>query len=661
MHFFSAVSRRERRTQTLRYLTRGLAGAVLCSGLASHATTYYVANSGSDTNSGTSQAQPWKTIGKLNSAIVSMRPGDSILLHGGDTFRDDYVKCLNPVKATPATTLATNPPPCSGTATAPFTIGSYGAGSPVLDGADPLMLHWTKAGGTTWQAAITGPMPSKLYIDPGATQSAQLLPVPNAIGTFDPAATYQPYDAVTQGPMFFVRGPVAASAGQATNDLGVWVRVTNTLANNTSQSFPTGNTGPQNVAAIPGSWYGSGSTVLVNLKDGSDPNTHRFAGTRRPYGVLLTGANHVNVTGLTVARVLYSGIASIPFSNDNGTYLTGEYVHVEKNRIFNYGSVTLDNQPLQAHVSSSVGGVLIRPNGSYNPHLLRGILIAGNTIGMMDCYFGLRGQRGQSGIMAVGIDGGGPANNIVIENNFVSTVNAPGIIYSMENTYTSSKPPLLNNGGRVTGNELTNNQGNLFFTATAGGMEDHNRIHESYGEGVQSGGGSTSTPQQPQTHAFDLIYNLGASASAVGYNGFDCNGTLSGAYWLNNTVVNTYAATITLEGGCDSAHVHNNIFDQNELSFPDHQINKGYLMYYVSGSAHVQTDFSNNLWINGANPKPFHGTADAFDCNTFFGGWPDPGSQCTKEQVFRSVGAADFTVTPGSSAAHAGVKLGALP
>ncbi|MBK6283798.1 MAG: hypothetical protein IPF54_15125 [Draconibacterium sp.] len=49
-----------------------------------NATIYYVSNSGSDSNSGTSESLSWKTLTKVNS--FTPKPGDQILFKRGDEW-----------------------------------------------------------------------------------------------------------------------------------------------------------------------------------------------------------------------------------------------------------------------------------------------------------------------------------------------------------------------------------------------------------------------------------------------------------------------------------------------------------------------------------------------------------------------------------------------
>ena len=97
----------------------------------SRATTYYVDNCnvlGNDANNGTSQATPWLTIGRVNSA--TLLPGDSVLLRRGCIWHEKLL------------------PPASGTADSPITFADYGSGTkPILDGATA-PSHWGHGGGT---------------------------------------------------------------------------------------------------------------------------------------------------------------------------------------------------------------------------------------------------------------------------------------------------------------------------------------------------------------------------------------------------------------------------------------------------------------------------------------------------------------------------------
>ena len=76
-------------------------------------TTYYVSGSGSDQNAGTSPARAWRTVARVNRAVL--RPGDGVLFVGGQTFGDGDLE-----------------PSASGTAQDPIVYGSYGHGDAVV-------------------------------------------------------------------------------------------------------------------------------------------------------------------------------------------------------------------------------------------------------------------------------------------------------------------------------------------------------------------------------------------------------------------------------------------------------------------------------------------------------------------------------------------------
>ncbi len=90
--------------------------------------TFYVANSGSDSNSGTSSSAPWQTLAHLNA--LALAPGSTIYLQCGSVFRE---------------TLNIE---YGGTSPAPINYGSYGSCSrstlPIISGAD-LLTNWNTA------------------------------------------------------------------------------------------------------------------------------------------------------------------------------------------------------------------------------------------------------------------------------------------------------------------------------------------------------------------------------------------------------------------------------------------------------------------------------------------------------------------------------------
>lgn len=100
----------------------------------SHATDYYISNSGSDSNSGLSIEAPWATIAKVNS--VALSPGDMVLFKRGDTFSGQLV-------------------PKSGSTGGQISYSAYGTGSnPVISGFETLS-SWTSEGSGIYSAPTT--------------------------------------------------------------------------------------------------------------------------------------------------------------------------------------------------------------------------------------------------------------------------------------------------------------------------------------------------------------------------------------------------------------------------------------------------------------------------------------------------------------------------
>jgi hypothetical protein len=98
------------------------------------ANTYYVSNSGNDTNTG-QLGSPWQTLIRVNSA--TFQAGDQILFERGGTFYGSLT-----IKQ-------------SGNSANPITLDAYGSGAnPVITGFTNVTA-WTSLGGNLWESTST--------------------------------------------------------------------------------------------------------------------------------------------------------------------------------------------------------------------------------------------------------------------------------------------------------------------------------------------------------------------------------------------------------------------------------------------------------------------------------------------------------------------------
>ena len=91
--------------------------------------TYYVANAGSDSNNGLSEAAPFAHVDKVNT--LDLQPGDRVLFKCGDTWRADPLTITRPGRAGQPIVFSSYPQGC--------------ANQPVLSGSQPI-TGWTASG-----------------------------------------------------------------------------------------------------------------------------------------------------------------------------------------------------------------------------------------------------------------------------------------------------------------------------------------------------------------------------------------------------------------------------------------------------------------------------------------------------------------------------------
>ncbi|ARK09617.1 PA14 domain-containing protein [Fibrella sp. ES10-3-2-2] len=284
-------------------------------------TTYYVANTGSDSNAGRSADAPFQTIAKVNSLLL--QPGDQVLFRRNDTFN--------------GTLLIRQ----SGTSDKPIIVDGYGAGNkPRLTGS-VRVTNWTSLGNNIWEAScsacgdrVTGlyrdntALPLGRYPNPDAGNKGYLtvqshvgktqLTSQQAISTnwVGGEAVFRPVQWILNR---------SAITGQNGNTLTLASAGTYDLADGWGY-FIQGHPATLDQA---GEWYYNPSTKSIRLFDSQgDPNNQSIAATVYNEAVSMTNVSFVTLRNLELSQALTTNLSIMNGSNlivsDNTISQAGE-------------------------------------------------------------------------------------------------------------------------------------------------------------------------------------------------------------------------------------------------------------------------------------------------------------------------------------------------
>ncbi|ADB40331.1 NPCBM/NEW2 domain-containing protein [Spirosoma linguale] len=369
-------------------------------------TTYYVANSGNDANSGNSEGAPFQTLAKVNS--LTLQPGDAILFRRGDTFRGSLV-----IRQ-------------SGAPGRPIVIDAYGSGSkPVLAGSVPL-TGWSNIGNNIWQANC----PSCGSQVTGVYQNTVALPLgryPNPGEASKGYLTIQSHSGKTQ--LTSQQGLTANwTGGEAVLRPNQWILDraaitqqngnTLTLANNSSYNLADGwgyfiQNHPATLDQV-GEWYYNPADKTIQLFDNQrNPNTQLITATTFSEGIKLTNVSYVTVRNVEITETLSSGIAVT--GGSNFTFSGNDITNSGEDGVTIIGSgntVVAENNLIEDANSS---GFYIGPYQNFT--------FRGNTLRRIGTLPG----RGKSGDGTYSALQSLCTGNTLIENNVVDNIGYNGI------------------------------------------------------------------------------------------------------------------------------------------------------------------------------------------------------------------------------------------
>lgn len=429
-------------------------------------TTYYVASTGNDTDSGLSATTPFQSLNRVNR--VGLQPGDKVLFRRGDTFRG---------------TLRVRQ---SGTAEKPIRFESYGTGTkPVLAGSVPVS-NWVKVGPDTWQAPCPdcGNRVTGLYRN-GVAQPLGRYPNPDAPNRGN--LTVQAHVGMTQ---------LTSQQLLATDWTGAdvvvrptyWIIDRATITKQIGNTFTLSNPSTyqltdgwgyfiQNHPATldqPGEWYYNPATQIIRYHDRKDPNGQQITATSTDRVVDMADVAYIslqnlhitqgrttnlfamNVRNLTLSNndfteagedgVVVQGVGNtilidnntITEVNNNGVYI-GAYTHVtfRRNTLRRVGllpgrgksgdgqftgfqSIALQNTLIENNVIDSVGyiGVSVQNNTTIRQNLIAHFCMTKNDGGGIYLWNGaqlpMQGIQIQSNIIRNGVGTPGSVADTVL-------------------------------------------------------------------------------------------------------------------------------------------------------------------------------------------------------------------------------------------------------
>ena len=272
--------------------------------------TYYVSNSGNDSNPGTSASQPWKSLSKVNN--LTPKAGDSILFKRGGAW------------------VGTLTVSSSGATGNPITYGAYGTGEKPILYSSQRITGWTRHSGNIYKTNFNSSI-NQLFVDGERLRIARF---PNSgyafINSVQSSTTFSSND---------LNGSVNYSGAGWIGRTRVWSYEAKTVTSSNSTTLTLNAPAHYQVDKdegfilldkmefldSPGEWYHNKSTktLYVWLPDGSSPSNHEIRGSVFQHGVILENKSHITLRDFAIKH-----------SSDNG--ISGancKYVTIENNDI----------------------------------------------------------------------------------------------------------------------------------------------------------------------------------------------------------------------------------------------------------------------------------------------------------------------------------------
>ena len=329
-----------------------------------NATTYYVSNSGDDTNPGTSEELPWRTLIKVN-YFFRLKPGDQVLFKRGDSWTG---------------TLRVN---ASGTADSPIVYGAYGSGEkPKIYGSEEI-TGWTLHEGNIWKAEVKISDVHQLFLNDKQMQLARYpksgyftvtSKVKNTVfvsGDLDRSTDY------TRATCFIKSTPWAMDAIEVSKSNFQTITLKSAPAYGVAVNYGFWLANKLEFLTQAGEWfYDSGTNMLYFwTQNGDSPDNYVARASAFSHGIYISEKNHIELQDIELVQFGRDGINVISSNNirirncivtDPGRY--GIYEELNNNLVIDNNSIYGANSGVKVMYSEGtvITNNLIQNTGQIN-------------------------------------------------------------------------------------------------------------------------------------------------------------------------------------------------------------------------------------------------------------------------------------------------------
>jgi parallel beta-helix repeat protein len=507
--------------------------ALFCINTARSSNYYFSSSIGNDSYSSIeaqSPLTPWKTLSKLNSFMVNVQAGDSILFKRGEIFYGSMIITK------------------SGTAANPIVFAAYGTGvKPILSGLTTLS-NWTSQGVNKWEADCSscGTSVNMLLIN-GSSQP--LGRYPNATDTNKGYLTFE-----SNSSLQITDNELLASPDWTGAELVVrssrWIMERRLIASHmgnqinfsSATTYPLTNNYGYFIQNHPltldsyGEWYYNPFTkkILVHT-DSNNPSSHTTAVATQNILITINNTNYVNIneidlTGANVTSINTNSSNYISITNCEINFSGADALSGYKLSYFTFENNSISNTNNNAINLNPSDHTVIRNNFIKNTGISPG---RGRT-----------GGGNHTGIILVG------NNNLIMLNNIIDTGYNPiyfqGDSVLIKNNFINKFAFTLDDaGGIYTSNGCPSNPGIIY------GIDHFDRKIIS-----------------------NIVLNgLGASEGTNSINQKEANGIYLDDNTMNvevsdNTIANCAQFGIFLHNARKNSIIRNTVFNNNlQLAF----------------------------------------------------------------------------------------------